>query len=217
MRLTQTFALMAAIATIAVTYSGCSKKEQPLKPPGGIGILNGSVADSPMMASGGSMDFRSLNGGWSCTSSTTCTSNSRTIDTTKVAFVELDSSSGTVPPGVTVPAGQTWIIDLYARDATGHILSAGNHVEICPLSPSGGSCGAAGSTGVMITATGATLGNEIDLDDNGVVAKRYEDNNTCNIGMRQGCEHVGKVAVSINGSPATNYTCHHGHCEIRVG
>ena len=183
--------------------------------------------DSPVMASGGSMTFRSTNG-WSCDTPPgnlhqRCVVGGK-VDT---STIEWDDVVPLAPNGALGWTNlQGWTLDIYARDASSKPTRKG-YIEMCTTS-SGNiattSCdnktgflliSTAGSKGVMGQAVSIIDSNVLETTTAPFYAVQYYDPGcqTHNGSPIPACEHPGFIHSSIDNG---DYICLHGKCQILV-
>jgi hypothetical protein len=204
--------------------------------------LGSHIGNSPIMASGGSMTFRSTTP-WFCDTVPSQNYHTKCVTTTKVSIASIawdnvlpfsDSAVGVL--GWT-NLSTAWRLDIWARDVAGNAADAsGNPIKVggvmmCTTSTNtitanAPICGGA-PTYLLIMVEGSSVdaahSGVLGLMDStaaesGTYAKQYFDSK-CNVHDASnnktipGCEHPGIIVSSID---SQTYKCQHGNCLIAI-
>ncbi len=197
------------------------------------------IGNSPIMASGGSMTFRSAGVEWTCDnpagpSHTKCV----TAKMVSVATIQWDNvlpigtSAGSLGwTNLTIP----WAFDIWARNPGGNVLKGTGGVKMCTtstntISATAPTCDALADmpqpysspamSFVLLYVEGSNVAS-LSLKDSyaaesGTNALQYFDS-SCTVhdpSMKiQACEHPGEIDSSIDKG---KYRCVHGSCQITV-
>jgi hypothetical protein len=204
-------------------------------------ILNGpnrgKIANSPIMASGGSMTFRAQ-GVWNCDSHTVAqlTYHTLCVSSAKVTGATIDWDNVVATPdgkGALGWSGLTaaWTLDIFARGNNGslgtHVLHQSPEVRMCTSNTNvaaSATCGATPPNYILIQVDGNSIaaGGVVGLVDTSLheqtYAVQYFDSgcpvHTAAAGVLPACEHPGAIVVGTLDS--TVYKCKDSSCQIAI-
>ncbi len=190
--------------------------------------IAGKVTDSPIMASGGSLTFRSPTA-WTCNPARTACSTQPAAPLTTINQDDLDSQSG--PPPNLPPISQPWTIQFAPRNAQGGLNgAAGVSVTLCSATSDfhDQNCGGNNPSLVKVFVVGGPLliQSRAREDQTKLTAVQYYDAGCQVHGIPTApgsttdtpiipipaCEHPGVVTYA-DGKP---YTCLHGACRVYI-
>lgn len=222
MRLTQVFAVVAAIAAlVAAFYTRAEKvKLEALLAASENYTIKQHTGDSPVMASGGSMTFRSAQ--WSCDNPGS-TAHTKCVTTNAVPTSSIDWDFVDHPDGSFGAQGWTglstqWMLTIFARENSnngGVILCTSSSNVIATAT-----CSGTGYILIQVTGLGSNGGalNLVDSNaaDTGFAVQYFDQG--CNPHTKDqkqaACEHPKTILSSVDNQ---TYKCRHGNCRIAIG
>jgi hypothetical protein len=194
-----------------------------------IALPKTKFGNSPIMASGGSMTFRSTVG-WTCDTVQGQTYHSKCVSSAPVPLGTIDWDYVAPLPGSSGTLGWTglssaWSLDIWARDNKNGDLAMVGGVKMCTTSVGDISATCGGTpTYLLIMVEGKSVGQKgtIGLMDSRAAevntsAVQYFDtgcdvHNVNNLKI-PACEHPGAIQDSIDNQ---TYKCQHGSCQISI-
>ena len=212
---------MFLVAVFATSFGLLFSTPSPQDPP----IVRGA-GDSPVMASGGSMTFRSKNG-WTCDTPNSTKHHSCFATLPSPHYLYLDGGDKSFPTS----KFKNWAVVMSAR-GFGTTNGTTGQVKLCS-SVDGQKCSAKGDTaitGVLVTHLGHGVkrffGNgTLEFVDSlavesGTFAFQYRDSG-CNVHSDKhaypDCEHPGEIDLSdLDAPPSTTYHCRNGQCRVYI-
>jgi len=234
-KLTDVFVSIATVSALAAAFFSWEAAK--------IAQISGGkgshVGNSPIMASGGSMTFRSADG-WSCDTVQGQSYHTKCVSASSFVVNSLDWDNVKPPPaplfgtlGWTGLTATAWTVDIYARDASGNVVGPPFKdvpgVKLCTSSSgqlASAACG--GAPNYILIAVEGKSNDPSGKGYLGLVDSRVKDSSAaeqyfdsyCTLHVTSGipgCEHPGAIVSSLDGSiPGQIYQCKDGNCQIQI-
>jgi len=180
----------------------------------------GGSTNSPIVVRGGSMTVRTPDPqGWQKKSSSSyCSdSNSGTIDTSHIEFVDVIPSSNDAPLSLS-NIQENWEIDVFGRTPADATQPSNNGIKLVLQPKDCNSVTSKNSVMLSLLDNGASTAFYSPLQEGNTHAEGFQDNtgNCPQPTAENLCNRISQIKLIV-GAATYNYTCPNGECIIGVG